>query len=409
MTFQTGNIIKLIYERVDGWWIGEFKVGNFGRFPATYVKKWSAKQSESFTKRQQFKIRESNIKKQLEQEMNQIKQLTAERDSVMHEIDEMNLRKANLEREFFVLKKALEPLLKNPIVFEKPVVPPQEDSVEDDEPNETDTGADKGKKKDKKKDKKDKKKDGKTKGAKKGGDEGEKKGDDSNKKAEAEKKKVQQLPSNLEGKTLEIFPKSVEEFCKDSEDHKKALQTVDQTKDNLLASLEMLLGALPLKDKKEGKKYEPLKFMIDNIKTKTKGEAFSRAELADKKEDIIRDVVELRTLMRLTVMRKDEQFELGEGVDAASVLKNAPRTATVLTGASSSGSVAANAARVKALHPQSPHVLSELASGLFPHPPLFVFVLWVVVVFFLFFRFLSILPYCAVHVTVIHQHHDCKN
>ena len=107
LSFQTGNIIKLIYERTDGWWIGEFKVGNFGRFPATYVKKWSAKQSESFTKRQQFKIKEANIKKQLDQELNQMKQLNEEKERVLQEIDEMNLKKAMLEREFFVLKKVL--------------------------------------------------------------------------------------------------------------------------------------------------------------------------------------------------------------------------------------------------------------------------------------------------------------
>ena len=86
----------------------------------------------------------------------------------------------------------------------------------------------------------------------------------------------------------------------------------------------MLLGALPLKDKKEAKKYEPLKFMIENIKTKTKGEAFSRAQLADRKEDIIRDLIELRALLRFA-MRKDELFELGEGVDPAQVLKGSAR------------------------------------------------------------------------------------
>ncbi len=76
----------------------------------------------------------------------------------------------------------------------------------------------------------------------------------------------------------------------ESEDHRRALDGVGSTKDVFLTSLEMLSGALPVakKDKKDKKAVDPLRHSIDNIKTKTKVEAFTRAELAERKDDLLR-------------------------------------------------------------------------------------------------------------------------
>jgi len=64
------------------------------------------------------------------------------------------------------------------------------------------------------------------------------------------------------------------------------LDGVGPTKDVFLTSLEMLAGALPIK--KDKKKGDPLRHSIDNIKAKTKVEAFTRAELAERKDDLLR-------------------------------------------------------------------------------------------------------------------------
>src|SRR4051794_40700464 len=53
LSFPKGSIIRIIEERADGWWIGEYKEGKFGRIPATYLKKLSDEQSQEFTLRQQ--------------------------------------------------------------------------------------------------------------------------------------------------------------------------------------------------------------------------------------------------------------------------------------------------------------------------------------------------------------------
>jgi 3-methyladenine DNA glycosylase AlkC len=80
------------------------------------------------------------------------------------------------------------------------------------------------------------------------------------------------------------------------------LDGVGSTKDVFLTSLEMLAGALPVakKDKKDKKVADPLRHSIDNIKTKTKVEAFTRAELAERKDDLLRYAPHTRNAVALT-------------------------------------------------------------------------------------------------------------
>eukprot|EP00005_Dracoamoeba_jomungandri_P002096 CAMPEP_0174253966 /NCGR_PEP_ID=MMETSP0439-20130205/3325_1 /TAXON_ID=0 /ORGANISM="Stereomyxa ramosa, Strain Chinc5" /LENGTH=987 /DNA_ID=CAMNT_0015335303 /DNA_START=51 /DNA_END=3011 /DNA_ORIENTATION=- len=334
LNFEQGNIIKIIQERKDGWWIGVFK-GSFGRFPASYVKKWSAKQSESFTERQKVKQEENKLRKQHEDLQQEIQELEEKREKMINTIDNIQRRKHQLNREFFSLKKALTPVLQNAIEGNAPsLMVGEEEETEEDEKDEK---GKKGKKEKKKKEKKPAK----------------------------EKKKVEKKPSSqsrlgstpsrtrpsniptssllgggdLDGKSLEIFPRAVDEFLKESIDHRKALDGVDQSKDNFLTSVEMLLGALPVA-KRERKKWEPLRYTIENIKNKTKTEAYVRDILSIKKDIIIRDLTEIQGVLNNTVSK--QQFEFGDE-DEPAVAPSRP---------SSSGKK------------MSPHVMGAMGGGM---------------------------------------------
>lgn len=111
LSFKKGNIIKIIHEREDGWWIGEYKAGNFGRVPATYVQKLSDKQSQEFNKRQQFKQQMKRLTDEKEEQDREIQIMNEQRDELMREIEEIENNRNKLMAEFYHLKESLAPIL----------------------------------------------------------------------------------------------------------------------------------------------------------------------------------------------------------------------------------------------------------------------------------------------------------
>jgi len=304
LSFKKGSIIKIVHERSDGWWIGEFGNNNFGRVPATYVQKLSQKQSQEFNSRQKFKRQQKKLLTEKEEQERELHDLTEQRNGLLDDINTMQAEHKKLISEFYNLKECLTPILakvaKIPDEDEQIVGYRQDNGEEEAEPEASPKS---GKDKKEKKEKKEKK-------SKKTG-----KDKDSRKNA-LETINVPTLDSGTSSSVsqpkkdlpLTDLPKYVDEFVKESENHRKALDGVGPTKDVFLTSLEMLAGALPIK--KDKKKGDPLRHSIDNIKAKTKVEAFTRAELAERKDDLLRDLNELQLLLNLTIKRSWTSQEL---------------------------------------------------------------------------------------------------
>jgi hypothetical protein len=89
----------------------------------------------------------------------------------------------------------------------------------------------------------------------------------------------------------------------ESENHRRALDAVGSAKDQFLTSLEMFLGAIPLPKKDKKEKFQSLRHSAQVIKEKTKAEAFTRLELSELKDDIIRDLMELQGALKFSVKR----------------------------------------------------------------------------------------------------------
>jgi len=104
--------------------------------------------------------------------------------------------------------------------------------------------------------------------------------------------------------SLNDFPKLVEDFYKESEHHLKALDAVGSANDQFLTSLEMFLGAIPpaKKDKKE--KHQKFRRTAQALKKLAKTEALARIQLSEMKNDILRDLLELQSVFKLTIKRE---------------------------------------------------------------------------------------------------------
>jgi hypothetical protein len=284
---------------------------------------------QEFNKRQQFKQQMKRLTDEKEEQDREIQIMNEQRDELMREIEEIENNRNKLMAEFYHLKESLAPILTKTVTIsdelDKQRLGGVVDATDDQELELESADAPSssgGGKKDKKKDKKEKKAEKKDKKEKKEkGGSGSRNGSGSVAAVASSplsSSASQRLADADKVLPLSEFPKYVDEFLKvrhepacaiprslltahtaphthtahtqESEDHRRALDGVGSTKDVFLTSLEMLSGALPVakKDKKDKKAVDPLRHSIDNIKTKTKVEAFTRAELAERKDDLLR-------------------------------------------------------------------------------------------------------------------------
>jgi len=106
ITLIEGQIVKVLTQANDGWWLGETSDGKVGNFPGSYVK------IVVKTKKQQFFEEFENAKRKLEQEKIRLKELKTAKNKVKHEIRTNKEAFSKFNEEARVTKSLILSLLK---------------------------------------------------------------------------------------------------------------------------------------------------------------------------------------------------------------------------------------------------------------------------------------------------------
>ncbi|PRP89238.1 hypothetical protein PROFUN_02112 [Planoprotostelium fungivorum] len=98
LSLKVGDMVTVIMQGENGWWSGEFN-GKVGNFPGSYVK------LETKTRKAKFMEDMTRAKKKLEEETTQVANLSATRDSLEKEIEQITAQKAQLQQKIIEARK----------------------------------------------------------------------------------------------------------------------------------------------------------------------------------------------------------------------------------------------------------------------------------------------------------------
>jgi len=247
LSFQKDTTMRILVED-SSFPYCETKLGSFGKVPLSCVQVLSREESQEYARKRQLNQRRKRLMEENKEQQEELKTLTGEEDELLKEVEDLLVKKRRMELDFYMLRTVLISMLDRRVQIkneEECYSKPMRNKVRSEEEKET-----------------------------------------------------------REEVSLNDFPKLVEDFYKESEHHLKALDAVGSANDQFLTSLEMFLGAIPpaKKDKKE--KHQKFRRTAQALKKLAKTEALARIQLSEMKNDILRDLLELQSVFKLTIKRE---------------------------------------------------------------------------------------------------------